>query len=86
MEAYFSAVDDRDERETGLYLVVGQLDRIYPALEARFFCGDSFIPLDPADIVEGFSPAFPAEWSRAVTIAPTRTRFRGERLSTEGIT
>ena len=85
MEAYFSAVDDRDERETGLYLVVGQLDRFYPALEARFFCGDCFIPLDPADIVEGFSPAFPAEWSRAVTIAPARTRFRGERLSTEGI-
>ena len=32
MDAFFSGTDDRDERSTGLYLVLGKLDHFYPEI------------------------------------------------------
>lgn len=67
MEAEFSPVDDQDERATGLYLVMGMLDRFYPDIQARFFCGGTFIPLDPAEVIEGLDQDYPKEWNQNVT-------------------
>ena len=62
MDAFFSGKDDRDECSTGLYLVLGKLDHFYPEIKARIFCGDSFVPIDPAEVVEGLEQPFPQEW------------------------
>ena len=68
MDAFFSGKDDRDERSVGLYFVLGELDHFYPTLEARIFCGDSFIPIDPAEVIEGLEQPFPQEWLEQVSV------------------
>lgn len=67
MDAFFSHTDDQDERGTGLYFVVGRLDEFFPKLKARISCGGSFVPIDPATVVEGLDRSFPADWAQRVT-------------------
>ncbi len=67
MEAFFSGTDDRDERGTGLYFVVGKLDRFFPSIKARISCGGSFVSIDPATVIEGLESAFPEDWTKRVT-------------------
>lgn len=59
MDAFFSGKDDQDERSTGLYLVLGKLDKFYPDVKARIFCGDSFVSIDPNIVMEGLEQPFP---------------------------
>ena len=68
MDTFFSGTDDQDERSTGLYLVLGKLDHFYPEIEARIFCGDSFVPIDPDTVIEGLEYPFPKEWLEQVSI------------------
>ena len=68
MDAFFSRKDDRDERSVGLYFVLGELDHFYPTLKARIFCGDSFVPIDPAEVIEGLEQPFPQEWLEQVSV------------------
>ena len=68
MDAFFSGKDDRDERSVGLYFVLGELDHFYPTLKARIFCGDSFVPIDPAEVIEGLEQPFPQEWLEQVSL------------------
>ena len=68
MDAFFSGKDDRDECSTGLYLVLGRLDHFYPEIKARIFCGDSFVPIDPAEVIEGLEQPFPQEWLEQVSV------------------
>ena len=85
MDAFFSPKDDSDERSTGLYFVLGNLDRFYPDIKARIFCGDAFVPIDPDTVIEGLEQQFPEKWLQQVTIqkrkseraAPTREKKRG---------
>jgi PRTRC genetic system protein A len=55
MDAFFSGKDDRDERSVGLYFVLGELDHFYPEIKARVFCGDNFVTIDPATVIEGLA-------------------------------
>ena len=66
MKAVFSAIDDRDERGTRLYLVIGRLDRFFPEISARISCGGSFVPIEPSLVLEGLDSSFPTEWSGKV--------------------
>lgn len=66
MKAVFSAIDDRDERGTRLYLVIGRLDRFFPEISARISCGGSFVPIEPSLVLEGLDSSFPTEWSSKV--------------------
>ena len=68
MDAFFSFKDDNDERSTGLYFVLGNLDQFYPTIKARIFCGDTFITIDPDTVIEGLEREFPNEWLKQVTI------------------
>lgn len=79
MDAFFSCKDDRDERSTGLYFVLGKLDHFYPEIKARIFCGDSFVPIDPNTVIEGMEQPFPKEWLEQVTIR----RKKGEKPGVE---
>lgn len=67
-EAAIKAKDDQDERSTGLYLVMGKLDKFYPDIKARIFCGDSFVSIDPNIVMEGLEQPFPKEWLAQVSI------------------
>lgn len=67
MEAFFSETDDQDERGTGLYFVMGELDRFFPDVKARISCGGSFVSIDPATVIEGLDQSFPGDWTPRVT-------------------
>ncbi|WP_300820437.1 hypothetical protein [uncultured Oscillibacter sp.] len=67
MEACFSGVDDQDERGTGLYLVMGELDRFFPDIRARISCGGSFVDIDPGEVIEGLNRDYPRDWVKNVT-------------------
>ena len=62
MKAQFSCTDDHDERPTGLYIVIGRLDRFYPEISARVSCGGTFLEIDPALVMESFEEEFPLKW------------------------
>ena len=67
VEAFFSGEDDRDERGTGLYLVMGELDRFFPDIKARISCGGSFVDIDPWAVIEGLNHDYPRDWVKNVT-------------------
>lgn len=67
MAAKFSFVDDRDEKATRLYFVVGRLDRFCPSVTARVSCGGSYQEIDPATVLEGMERVFPDAWLEKVT-------------------
>lgn len=82
MGAFFSAVDDADEKETRLFGVVGQLDKDQPAMKFRMGVGGIFRELNIFDIFENpfEDVSFPDEWltkcvsRKAVTYHPTTYR------------
>lgn len=67
MAAFFSEEDDQDEKGTGLYFVVGQLDHFLPDIKARISCNGSFVNIDPHLVIEGLTLGYPAEWDTRVT-------------------
>ena len=72
MEAKFSAVDDRDEKATRLYIVIGRLNSFYPSVSARISCGGTYLPVAPELVMEGVGEEFPAEWLDKVERVPVR--------------
>ena len=79
MEAFFSAEDDWDESETGLYLVLGELDHFFPEIKARIFCGGSFVPIDPGTVIEGLEREYPKDWHTHVTCIKREPRLPARR-------
>ena len=63
MPAFFSEVDDRDEKATRLYGVIGKLDQFPPEIKLRAGCGGEFIPLLPKDIFD-YDASFPSDWKK----------------------
>ena len=88
MAAKFSCTDDHDERPTGLYIVIGRLDRFYPDISARISCGGTFHDIDPSLVLENIEEEFPLEWIDQVETvnrqeqpgAPFPKRWKGEDL------
>ena len=72
MEAKFSAVDDRDEKASRLYIVIGRLNNFYPSVSARISCGGTYLPINPELVMEGVGEEFPAEWLDRVKRMPAR--------------
>lgn len=66
MNAYFSHIDDKDEKATRIYIVVGRMDKIFPDVEARISCGGKFVKIEPSDIMEGYTSDYPCEWKESV--------------------
>ena len=74
MAAKFSPVDDRDEKATRLYTVVGRLDQFLPEITVRMSCGGTYCELDPALVFESLGETFPREWRDNVKIGETQFR------------
>ncbi len=70
MDAHFSAVDDKDETPTGLYIVIGRLDRFYPEICTRISCGGTFVTIDPSLVLEPMAAEFPHDWISQVRPKP----------------
>lgn len=77
MAAKFSSIDDRDEKATRLYLVVGNLDRFYPSVTARISCGGTYQEIDPELVLEGLGEEFPIQWLEQVEKVGTEPRRKG---------
>ena len=73
MKAFFSDEDDQDERGTGLYLVMGELNRFFPDIKARISCGGSFVNIDPGEVIEGLDRDYPQDWVKNVTREQKKT-------------
>lgn len=78
MEAKFSRIDDRDERPTGLYIVLGRLNGFYPEISVRISCGGVFQAIDPSLVLESVGAEFPTEWRDRVTKAANNPRWLDE--------
>ena len=68
MNAKFSVIDDRDERATRLYAVVGRLDNYFPRIKVRLSNGGKFKEIDPALVFESLLLDYPEEWNDQVTL------------------
>ncbi len=66
MPAVFSKQDDRDEKATRLYFVIGRLQNFYPDISARYSCGGVYESIDPALVLERREAAFPSQWLEQV--------------------
>lgn len=73
MKAFFSPTDDQDEKSTRLYMVVGRLDKFFPDIQVRFFCGGTHVPIDPSLVIEDLWEQFPPHWMERVTRKPAGT-------------
>ena len=62
MPAVFSAQDDRDEKATRLYAVIGRLDKPIPEMSVRISNGGKHLPIDPETVFESSADYYPAEW------------------------
>lgn len=61
MDALFSTTDNRDERKTGLYAVVGRFDDPVPDITLRASCGGYFFPVELSAVFATES-SHPATW------------------------
>lgn len=66
MNAFFSSVDDKDEKATRLYSVIGRLDTHNPQIRTRISNGGKFLNIDPAQVFETADLSFPKEWENNV--------------------
>ncbi len=66
MRAEFSPTDNKDERATRLYAVIGRLDKFFPDIKVRFCVGGKFVEIDPNEIFEGIDYEYPNNWIEAV--------------------
>lgn len=70
MPAKFSPVDDRDEKATRLYVVIGNLNKFFPSITARVSCGGTYMEIDPHLVMESIGDEFPTEWLDQVERIP----------------
>jgi len=66
MRAFFSAIDDNDEKATRLYTVIGKLYKCIPDIKTRISNGGKHWTIDPAEVFEPVGEPFPDEWKEKV--------------------
>ena len=66
MHAFFSDTDNKDEKATGLYLVIGRLDRLVPEILLRMSVGGKFKTVEPSLVFELPQTEYPQSWRNAV--------------------
>ena len=80
MKAFFSNIDDRDERATRLYTVIGHLDRYLPDIKTRFSNGGTFHQIDPAIVFERIECSFPIAWTENVCFRSLHSDKKSNKL------
>ena len=72
MPAIFSSTDDKDEKATRLYTVIGRLDKVYPDISTRISVGGKYVDIAPSLVFESITGCYPKQWADAVSTADTR--------------
>jgi len=67
MRAFFSFVDDNDEKATRLYTVIGNLHEYFPDIKTRISNGGKFLDIDPLGVFELTECLFPMNWTENVS-------------------
>lgn len=67
MEARFSGIDDKDEKATRIYVVIGRMDKFFPDVTARISVGGKFVEINPDEIFEYPFLSFPQHWGGDLT-------------------
>ena len=75
MNAFFSEIDNEDEKATRIYAVVGNLDMLFPRIKMRISVGGKFVEINPADAFEMPSGTFPQEWTKNVSTGGRRDKY-----------
>ena len=78
MSARFSPTDDRDERTTRLYTVVGRMDKVFPDITTRASVGGKYVEIEPETVFEGFDGTFPESWKDAVDVRKPKFKEAGD--------
>lgn len=68
MDAFFSTIDDHDERATRLYTVIGRMDSPVPEIRTRISNGGKFLDINPAEVFELMEEPYPGEWEEHVEV------------------
>jgi len=68
MRAFFSAIDDRDEKATRLYTVIGRLDNYMPEIKTRISNGGKFHEIDSSEVFQYISLPFPDKWKENISL------------------
>lgn len=68
MRAFFSSIDDTDERATRLYSVIGNLHEYFPDIKTRFSNGGKFHEISSGEVFELVARPFPDEWKEKVCL------------------
>ena len=68
MLAMFSSTDDKDERATRLYTVIGRINKIFPDITTRISVGGKYVEIEPELVFKGFEGSFPASWHDAIKV------------------
>lgn len=72
--AFFSPVDDHDEKATRLYTVVGRLNKSKPEIKTRISNGGKFMEIDPKQVFEFSDISFLDDWINNVDISSRNKR------------
>ena len=67
MSAVFSCIDNKDERATGIYTVIGKLNNVFPDITTRISVGGKFVEINPDAVFERIEGDFPESWKNAVS-------------------
>jgi len=76
MRAFFSPEDDRDEKATRLYTVIGKLNEYVPEIKTRISNGGTYLEIDPTEVFEPLSVSFPEEWKSKVCFRPSHNEIK----------
>lgn len=85
MGAFFSGIDDRDEKSDRFYGVIGKLNNYYPEMLIRLSVGGKRMSVDVDEIFDladdqTFAEVFPAEWMSKVS----KQRFKARTYRSGG--
>ena len=81
MRAFFSPTDDKDEKATRLYTVIGRLDSYFPEIKTRISNGGKFLEIDPSEVFEYIARPFPPEWKDNVKLRAAHGDINGNRAA-----
>ena len=76
MSAFFSSVDDYDEKSTRIYTVIGKLNECVPEIKMRISNGGKFLDIDPSKVFEPVEIPFPNVWKEKVY---SKSKYKKER-------
>ena len=85
MKAFFSAVDDKDEKATRLYSVIGHLDKYFPDIKTRISNGGKFCEIDPSEVFELVAKPFPDDWKSKVHFRECHEVDNGISVDNQGV-